>query len=362
FGLRFRVEGTELFSWSVPVHSRWVAYSSRDLAEGVLGEIRADVRRGMDPLAAISPYVRSAVIYGFGRFWEQWTATQVDRANAGEISMKRARVVGRYEQCGYLDPVLDVSVFSLDYGHMEDLKTHLLGKVGPKTTQNVLADVRTCLRRLARRRGMPRPPDIPAVSVPQHTPVIPSLDEQRKLLAAIPWEIRGYWLARGLLGVRDEEAARALLSDYRRGPDAGSDEWLIRAKGGRDRLLPVPAELARWVRENRPKLAPAGSMLFINPLAEIQANPGQRWLQDARRMVFHAAAKSIGCTGKWKPNEALRHCFGTRAAERLLREGVSNVDAIRMVMSIMGHTSAETSARYVRLGAECLRGVLGDDS
>jgi integrase len=276
--------------------------------------------------------------------------------------MRHARVVGRYEHCGYLNPIWDVSVFSLDYGYMENLKAHLLSKVGPKTTRNVLADVRTCLRQLARRRGMPRPPDIPPVSVPRHTPVIPSLDEQRKLLAAIPWEIRGYWLARGLLGVRDEEAARALLSDYRRGPDEASDEWLIRAKGGRDRLLPVPVELARWVREQRPVLASAGTMLFVNPLAEPLANPGRRWLQDARRMVFHTAAKSIGCAGKWKPNEALRHCFGTRAAERLLRDGVSNIDAIRMVMSIMGHTSSETSARYVRLGAECLRGILGDES
>ncbi len=121
---------------------------------------------------------------------------------------------------------------------------------------------------------MPAAPDIPPVKVPQHTPTIPSIDEQQKLLAAIPWEIRGYWLARGLLGVRDEEAARALLSDYRRGTDSNSDEWLIRGKGGRDRLLPVPTELARWVREHRPALTPA---LLQEPCCS-----STRWQRPAR--------------------------------------------------------------------------------
>ena len=358
-GLRFRIDSEEHYSWSVPIGSRWIRYSSADMAEGVLDEIRSDIRRGIDPLAAVSPYIKSSRLYAFGRFWTEWTELQWRRVEVGEITAKRARVVGGYVECGYLEPVWDVAIFGLDYGHMDGLKNHLLSMVGPKTAHNVLADVRTCLRQLARRKGMPAAPDIPPIKIPVHTPTIPSIDEQRRLLEAIPAEIREYWLARGLLGVRDEEAARGLLSDYRRGPTDDSDEWLIRGKGGRDRLLPVPRELALWVREYRPRLAASGTMLFINPLAEVGANPAQRWMQDARRLVFHAAAKAIGCEGKWKPNEALRHCFGTRTAERLLRDGATNVDAIRMVMSIMGHTSSATSARYVRLGAASLRGALG---
>jgi integrase len=67
------------------------------------------------------------------------------------------------------------------------------------------------------------------------------------------------------------------------------------------------------------------------------------------------AMKSIGKPNAWRPNEALRHCFGTRTAERLLREGQGESDAIRMVMSIMGHTSDSTSRRYIQLAVEVLR-------
>jgi hypothetical protein len=55
FGLRFRIDGKEFHSWSVPIGDRKIGYSSRDLAEGVLEEIRSDIRRGIDPLAAVSP-------------------------------------------------------------------------------------------------------------------------------------------------------------------------------------------------------------------------------------------------------------------------------------------------------------------
>jgi hypothetical protein len=65
-------------------------------------------------------------------------------------------------------------------------------------------------------------------------------------------------------------------------------------------------------------------------------------------------SEAIGCARKWKPNEALRHCFGTRSAERSLRDGAGNTDAIRQEMAIMGHTSNETSSRQVHLGSESL--------
>ena len=56
-----------------------------------------------------------------------------------------------------------------------------------------------------------------------------------------------------------------------------------------------------------------------------------------------------------RPNEALRHCYGTRAAALMLRDGYGAQDATRIIMGIMGHNSAETSARYVKLASETLR-------
>ena len=56
------------------------------------------------------------------------------------------------------------------------------------------------------------------------------------------------------------------------------------------------------------------------------------------------AIKAIGREHAWVPNEALRHCFGTRKAEQMLMAGHSADDVMRMVTEVMGHTSVESSA------------------
>ena len=361
FGLRFRIDGKEFHSWSVPVGERKIGYSSRDLASGVLEEIRSDIRRGIDPVAAVSPYLPNSPIFAFERFWDEWTGRQKDRAAAGQLNPTRARNVLSYSRLGYLDPILSVSIFELDFGFMEALQQHLLGAqgLGPKSTRHVLADVKTCLRWVARRRGFPAAPEIPPTAVPRHIPKIPSIEEQRAMLDAIPWNQRGFFLARGLLGVRDEEAARANLEDYRWGKDENADSWFIRAKAGQNRLVPVPVELARWVRQHhRPGPCEAGTPLFINPDSYGPGSDNCRWSRSARRRVMLKAMERIEKPKAWRPNEALRHCFGTRTAERLLRDGNGETDAIRMVMSIMGHTSAATSRRYIQLAVEVLRDAI----
>ncbi|HIG69089.1 MAG TPA: hypothetical protein EYG46_17445 [Myxococcales bacterium] len=152
-----------------------------------------------------------------------------------------------------------------------------------------------------------------------------------------------------------EEAARANLEDYRFGETPESDSWHIRAKGGRDRLLPVPTELADWVRAHH-RIGPtlAGTPLFTNPDSYGGDGDG-RWTKSARRRAMLKAMTAIGKPGAWSPNESLRHCYGTRTAERLLRDGNRQHDAIRIIMTIMGHTSAETSQRYIQLATESLR-------
>ncbi len=362
FGIRFRIDGKEFTSWSVPMGKKHIRYSSRDLAKGVLDEIRGDIRRGIDPLAAVSPYITNTSLYAFEVFWDEWTQRLRERTAAGQLHKTRARVVSGYARLGHLDPILQASIFELDFGFMEALQQHLLGAQGlsPKSTRHVLSDVKTCLRWVARRRGFPPAPDVPSTHVPRHIPTIPSIEEQRALLDVIPWDRRGYFLARGLLGVRDEEAARANAEDYRWGADETSDSWFIRGKGGLNRLVPVPVELALWVREHhQPGLREVGLPLFTNPDSYGQGSDNARWKESARRNAMLKAMEDIGKPKAWRPNEALRHCFGTRTAERLLREGNGEHDAIRMVMTIMGHTSAATSSRYVRLAVDVLRGAFG---
>jgi len=255
-----------------------------------------------------------------------------------------------HEGRGYLDPVLELPIDALDYAAMEDLQRALFSRepaLNGKSVYHVLADVRTCLRWLVRRGEIPAAPDVPQTQIDLYIPFIPTLAEQAALLEEIPWESRGLFIARGLMGLRAEEAMRAMLEDFRRGE---RDELWVRGKGRRARLLPVHRELARWVREYRPQLAAAGEPLFPNPVT------GVAWSDSSVLRCYNAACKRVGA--RWKPNEALRHCFGTRAAERLMGDGFTMADAARQIMLVRGHTSVATSNRYVQMAAGSLRGVL----
>ena len=68
------------------------------------------------------------------------------------------------------------------------------------------------------------------------------------------------------------------------------------------------------------------------------------------------------CGVNHKPNELLRHAFGTDVANRLLGEGSGEADVSRLIMAIMGHTEVKTSARYVRLATEGLERIVSRGS
>jgi integrase len=196
------------------------------------------------------------------------------------------------------------------------------------------------------------------VRVPEHIPSIPSADVQERVLAAIEWRKRGVFLARGLLGLRPSEARNASLPDYQFDP---SDRWkdvltVPKSKSNRYRLLPVPRPLAKWVREFRPvgnlhDASAEPTPLFDNPRGETG-----RWEASSERRILKSAMKICGV--EYRPNEFLRHAFGTITTNRLLSEGYSEGDVCRMVMAIMGHTEAKTSTRYVRLATERMERVV----
>lgn len=340
---------------AIPIGSRWIPIRSRETAEEILEEIRREIRASGDVIAAIAPYMTRSRLLAVERRWKEWIAVQKARSEAGQLSQKRLEELEGHLTRGHLDTLRQRPLQAVDYAALEGLQVDLFAKKkAPKTVHHVLADVRTFLRWCARRRWIAAVPEIPATLLVEHVPTIPSREEQSRRLAAIPDEARGYFLARGLLGIRNQEAIRAELSDYRRGAD-GRDELVVRGKGRTFRVLPVPAELATWVRTHRPALDEAGTPLFVNP-----ATNG-RWSQSAIIRTWRAMERALGLDPKRdhiKPNEALRHTFGTRTVERLMRDGMTRDEAQAAVMRIMGHTSRATSDRYVKLAAETMRSTL----
>ena len=151
-------------------------------------------------------------------------------------------------------------------------------------------------------------PPLPTVQRQEYVPRIPSPAEVQQLLDAIPWRLRGQWLARSQLGLRPSEAQRANVSDWRFEPETfrlpdGSELrahiLTVRGKGGRVRMLPVPASwgLAVWIGEHcdpRGALRDDDAPLFVNPEADPHKNPAGRWMKASSRRVWLTASNAAG--------------------------------------------------------------------
>lgn len=348
WAVRFVVDGKIYRITAIPMPGRWMSLKGREMAEEVLEEIRREIRSSGDVITAISPFMSRSKLLGVERRWLEWVEVLKARESAGQLSHRRLKELEGHLSRGHLDAIKERPLQGLDYAALEELHAALFAKgLAPKSVHHVLADVRTFLRWCARRKWIHAVPEIPATLLEEYAPTIPSRDEQRARLAGIDEADRGYFLLRALLGVRHQEAIRANLADYRRGSE-GRDEIVIRGKGRTFRVLPVPAELADWVRAHRPALGEAGTPLFVN------SKTGERWKPKAIERRWAAMEKALGLPHV-KANEALRHTFGTRSVERLMADGMSREEAQAAIMRVMGHVSKATSDRYVKLAAETLR-------
>jgi integrase len=344
-GRRYRLRGLQTRG------GKWIRFRDEASAEDGLEEIRADIRRGLSPLQAISDFLpMGAPETLFDRHYRRFLEAKRRQGRPGrgrQLSAKRLDELEGHLRRGHLDPLAKTSIQAITYGVLEDWRDALLDRgLAPKTVRNIVADVGTCLRWLRKRGDLEAIPELPEVSVPEYAPRIPTPAAQDRILKAIPWPKRGAFLARGYMGLRPSEAARANVDDY----DFERSLLTVHGKGGRVRYLPADSEVARWIHEHheppallRDASAPL-SPLFPNPDA---VGPGKRWTPASARRVMLAAMKATKV--RFKPNEALRHAFGTGAANR----GVP----LERVGSYLGHTDTRTTRRYAKLAGESLSDV-----
>lgn len=329
-----------------------ILFKCRGDAQEALDEIRSDLRRGIPQLQAVADFLPyGAPEMTFERHYRRFTTTKARQGRDGrgrQISDKRIEELRGHESRGHLNPLLGVSIHSVNYGVLEDWRDWLFDARGlsPGSVRHLIADVGTFLHWLRKRREIAEMPELPDVQVPEYAPKIPTPEAQDRILEAIPWEKRGAFLVRGLMGLRPSEACRANDVDY----DFDRDLLTVHAKGGKVRFLPAPKIVAGWIHEHiaqpshlRATDAPPRP-LFPNPKA---TNPEGRWTPAAARRVMLDAYQKTGL--RFKPNEALRHCFATDAANR----GVG----LDRVGHYLGHSSPKTTERYAKLAGERLTDV-----
>lgn len=106
------------------------------------------------------------------------------------------------------------------------------------------------------------------------------------------------------------------------------------AKGGRDRVVPLPERVLFALRHYWRTVRPTGPFLFPGKEA------GRYVSVDAVRHHLHEAALKVGLHKTTTPH-VLRHSFATH----LLELGTD----IRVIQMLLGHTSIQTTLRYARV-------------
>jgi site-specific recombinase XerD len=361
-GVRYRIR-----SASFDNGKNWVALD-RELAETVLDAIRAEIRAGAPPLAAIAPYLRShAPQRTFRVLWEQFTEAKFRQGQTGgrQLSRERTSELLGHQRRGHLAALLELPVDRITYKVLDDWSQGLFRDgLSSGSVHHLVADVGTFLRWLARRQEIAAAPELPTVRIRRSAPRVPDPATQARLFDAIPWALRGVFLARGQHGLRPSEARRARVADWsidpqpirlRDGTEIACHALAVRGKGYRNRTIPVPvgSDLARWVGEFAAKRFGA-EPLFRNPSADPDGDGS--WSSSATRRVWVAACTRAypDYDGKgiapWEENQSMRHAYATA----LVNQG-SGLDEVG---AVLGHSDTRTTKRYAQLGIGAHAGVL----
>lgn len=225
----------------------------------------------------------------------------------------------------------------------EDIKEFLLHlkrhrNAGPSCVGVYVAAIRFLYRAVLRNRDVVE--DLPRPRVPKKLPEVPSREEVKTMLTAVrSLKYRTILIAAYGAGLRISEARRLRVEDI------DSTRMLLHIRGAKqakDRFVLLSPRLLEALRYYWTEAKPRGPYLF----------PSTRSMQpvsnDAVRKVLKQALAEIGFK-KHVTLHSLRHGFATH----LLEDGTD----IRLIQSLLGHSSIETTAHYTRISARHMQTV-----
>lgn len=352
---------------------------SLDDARRVLSRIHAQIVEGHKLEDVLARYVERKLPANLvPARWRAFCESKRAKVKAGKLDPRRLRELECYEQRGYLAPFGDLAVQEVRelelLSWVECMRSRASvearatgcanggpysattpGQPAPvdsrrplseKTLRNVLADIGQFFRWLELHGVIQKAPRIPTAEfeVEEYAPTIPDAATVAKILAEIPLELRGIFLARSYMGLRPSEARRLDVADLR---DEGRAVQVLarKSKKRRTRLLALPAPVLEWIATHRAQAFPA-EPLFPNPRAR---NPQRRWTEKVEWEAFKLACRNAGVP-EFKPNEAGRHFFGTEHVN-------AGVDVFA-VSKWLGHSEIKTTSRYAKLRPQTLARVV----
>lgn len=342
-------EGTRHRIGRAPIGGHWTALKTRDLAEFVLGAIRAEVAKTGSIEQAVAPFLsRPTHATLVSTKAQAWIKRERDRCRSGDISPTTLREYERYVT-GAFAYWKGVHVFQVGYGALEDWSSALAQDgLSAKTRQNILGAFRVFLRWLYRRGDLKVLPDFPPIPRSEYAPTIITREAQDAILEHIDWNVRGVFIAMAHT-LRPGEARAVELRDYRAG-----DLVVRRAVKGRHarsevreakernvRVVGCDERLEAWIAWRLSQLSPAEKLkgtgrLFVNPNGRDHLH---RWSHDGLEYVWRKACRKVGVTvGLY---EGTKHATSTD----LLRRG----ESMETVQKFLGHKDARSTARYAKL-------------
>jgi site-specific recombinase XerD len=186
--------------------------------------------------------------------------------------------------------------------------------------------------------GMKRPPRRP--------PNYMTKAERNKILAVLsvrdsPRGRRNYAMfsLMFLTGLRESEVCQLTVADV----DLDGASLYVRGKGGKDRRVPITGKLVRtlrgWLTAHRPRLIGADSpWLFLHMWSHHKYNGAPL----NPKAIWHLVRKTImPILGRHITPHTFRHSYGTHVYEES--------SDMRLVQSLLGHSSINTTAIYAHV-------------
>jgi len=332
---------------------RGVPFTDRRNAQAVLDSIRTRAMR--DPVDVVVEEFRAP--RRAEHTVEQWARRFLeDFRSRVERYDRSTNTLAEYERWAtdHWKPLYERTVFELDRSHIHEYAATLATRgLHVNTIAKVLGGLHRLLtfvhERTPNRLGFVVP-DFPRSSRLRHHPRIVALEVQDRILAAVPAERRGIFLALRL-GLRPGEARALDVADYdftRRLLDVkhamqgqGHSSCRGPTKEQTRRIVEADAELHAWIAKYvQPAMRLEGSPLFRHPCARRRMGSTDRWTMSSLEYEWRRACETAGIAG-------LRLYEGTKhtSASAAVRAGVS----LYAVQRALGHRDARSTELYAQL-------------